>query len=682
MAKTRPIYQDTKDTNLTLYETVMPDGKIIHEFTLDGNQISELNGAYSKATTKEIIYFLRNPESYNPNYTGSPVYLSIKTRRSSKDNSINFKYVVPYTDIDEYAIAKIVDFLVINKYSPKTLSTSTPTQNVVHSSLFGVGTKFRSNIRPLITYTVSKIENGRVFVSWFDTYTLSKSEVMNFDYESISQFENLVKGGDLILFKDRDEIEILEEINNKFFYDEKGNLCIITFVAGDARKTMYDFAGREIIIDYESKYFPLQLFDSLFQNGFWNKLYIEEGDVFISRVGTSSSPYKNFKINEFIQEPLSTTIQSTIVFKYGHEESNLSNLKNFLRLLLQNNAERIPAPKQTISNPSGVTYERIKDLKKEIGDLVSLREIISEVDFEDRVNVNTMIQQSQKEIDKLNSLMLEEKLGSDSFFDSLFDQSFTPLRNRYDNLIFENKSIELLAPNGKKSELNDNLQSIINSSWFVEWFGDWRSAYNYRNLKDFGGENVSKVLSENFEPLLVWHGTGKEFSYFKFDQFPANYFAVNRSYAEFFAAMHSPDGIGYIIPFFLNIKNPLDLTIFGNEEVSATEFFDWLYLQTGMNAEELGANLLLLEAGTPPLPVWVYIRNSPKMLVKISQSTNFDGIMFDEFNPNIKDKNNPAYSTRAYIVFEPNQVKIADPERGEILLTSLKSFILEKGGKI
>ena len=56
--------------------------------------------------------------------------------------------------------------------------------------------------------------------------------------------------------------------------------------------------------------------------------------------------------------------------------------------------------------------------------------------------------------------------------------------------------------------------------------------------------------------------------------------------------------------------------------------------------------------------------------------------MFDEFNPNIKDKKNPAYSTRAYIVFEPNQVKIADPERGEILLTSLKSFILEKGGKI
>jgi hypothetical protein len=34
------------------------------------------------------------------------------------------------------------------------------------------------------------------------------------------------------------------------------------------------------------------------------------------------------------------------------------------------------------------------------------------------------------------------------------------------------------------------------------------------------------------------------------------------------------------------------------------------------------------------------------------------------------------------IVFDPNQIKLADPSKGELLFSSMKSFLLKRGGKI
>jgi hypothetical protein len=82
-----------------------------------------------------------------------------------------------------------------------------------------------------------------------------------------------------------------------------------------------------------------------------------------------------------------------------------------------------------------------------------------------------------------------------------------------------------------------------------------------------------------------------------------------------------------------------------------------------------------------PVPVWVYLRNNAKMIKKLADSRVFDGIEFYEFNPNL-DPKDPAYSTKAFIIFDPHQAKLADPGRGNILLNSLQSFLLEKGGKI
>jgi len=76
-----------------------------------------------------------------------------------------------------------------------------------------------------------------------------------------------------------------------------------------------------------------------------------------------------------------------------------------------------------------------------------------------------------------------------------------------------------LTPNGKHSVLFDTLldyfkgdrpsaivaKSNVYSDEFFNWFGDWTAEDK---------ENVSKVVDENGEPLVVWHGSKAIFDIF------------------------------------------------------------------------------------------------------------------------------------------------------------------------
>ena len=64
-----------------------------------------------------------------------------------------------------------------------------------------------------------------------------------------------------------------------------------------------------------------------------------------------------------------------------------------------------------------------------------------------------------------------------------------------------------LAPNGKPSNLNDEQYKLVRTPEFKAWFGDWENA----------PESSSKVVDENGEPLVVYHGTNKNFWNFSED---------------------------------------------------------------------------------------------------------------------------------------------------------------------
>jgi hypothetical protein len=323
---------------------------------------------------------------------------------------------------------------------------------------------------------------------------------------------------------------------------------------------------------------------------------------------------------------------------------------------------------------------KLQELKTDMSQLLFLKSIVSPIDFEQNITISQLIAEKQKQINQLNFYILENNLKSFDIFEDLFEQSFSEINHTYDNIYSQpDNPVDFFTPNGKRSALSLELNEIIRTPQFKEWFGEWELNYIYKGT-DAVEIDCSKVLTENYEPRVVWHGTGKEFSYFRFDNFPAAYFAVKREYSQWFADAQAGED-GYTIPFFLNIKNPLDLTMFSTKEVSSKDFFDYLYLKTGMDMEQLGVNPIFLEPDFPNQKIWIFIRNNAKMLKVIADSNVYDGIHFYETNPNVPE-GEVAHETEAYITFFENQAKIAAPNRGLILLASLKSFLLKSGGKI
>ncbi len=61
------------------------------------------------------------------------------------------------------------------------------------------------------------------------------------------------------------------------------------------------------------------------------------------------------------------------------------------------------------------------------------------------------------------------------------------------------------APNGNPTNLNERQWLQVRTKAFKDWFGDWE--------KD--QENASKVVDENGEPLVVYHGTNNQFYEFR-----------------------------------------------------------------------------------------------------------------------------------------------------------------------
>jgi|GEM_PF-2303284 len=107
----------------------------------------------------------------------------------------------------------------------------------------------------------------------------------------------------------------------------------------------------------------------------------------------------------------------------------------------------------------------------------------------------------------------------------------------------------LLAPNGKPSNLNAMQHAQVRTPEFKAWFGDWEN----------DPQNASKVVDENGEPLVVYHGTDADFSEFmkkdaKHGRLGGDgyYFAYDSNISSGYAKKTN----GVLMPVFLNLKDP------------------------------------------------------------------------------------------------------------------------------
>ena len=109
------------------------------------------------------------------------------------------------------------------------------------------------------------------------------------------------------------------------------------------------------------------------------------------------------------------------------------------------------------------------------------------------------------------------------------------------------------APNGKRSNLNERQWLQVRTRAFQRMFGDWQN----------DPENATKVLDENGEPMVMYHGTWNDFTTFDKKKIYSTNFGKG---FYFISDMQKALSYGhYLMPVFLNVRKPLDLTTGDND---------------------------------------------------------------------------------------------------------------------
>lgn len=204
----------------------------------------------------------------------------------------------------------------------------------------------------------------------------------------------------------------------------------------------------------------------------------------------------------------------------------------------------------------------------------------------------------------------------------------------------------MTAPNGEKTKLDAEQWATVRTTNFKNWFGDWEN----------DPENSSKVVDENGEPMVVWHGRSAEFNTFEKkegvrfimgleDKVKAEgfFFSPDKGLAEEFASNSSRHrgGKANVVPCFLNIRRPMDLTGEDYDRIYE-DVTGWEYM-VGMDTQD---NL------------WG-IMDEEGMADKIKEK-GYDGAIFVE---EVDDSYEP--TKISYCALDANQIKSAENNNGD-----------------
>lgn len=191
----------------------------------------------------------------------------------------------------------------------------------------------------------------------------------------------------------------------------------------------------------------------------------------------------------------------------------------------------------------------------------------------------------------------------------------------------------LLASNGKKSNLTERQYAQVRTKEFKDWFGDWEN----------DPENASKVVDENGEPLVVYHGSAKQFNAFKLGKIGSMsgdksgfYFTNKRKIAKDYYSKETGSALGNlkllfhigneykssVYDVFLNSKNPYIIKVSDKEYITREQ------------------------------------------IIKEAKEQGYDSVLFN----NVID--GPTVRQDVRIVFNPNQIKSATDNVGTFSRTN------------
>ena len=214
----------------------------------------------------------------------------------------------------------------------------------------------------------------------------------------------------------------------------------------------------------------------------------------------------------------------------------------------------------------------------------------------------------------------------------------------------------LKAPNGVDTNLNPEQWAMVRTKAFKAWFGNWEN----------DPENASKVVDENGEPMVMYHGTGREFYTFgntdSANELGAGfYFTDNRRLAEAYTNPRLSDNESKIearaMEIFIDDMGHSEEDSYDNEFVhDYNEAYD-------MAETELFGKPMVMSG-------FLNVRN-PRMVVDNSnleeEQGEHDGVIDNTFGKRhggLMIQSRAGESAMQVMVYNPNQIKSATDNTG------------------
>lgn len=194
----------------------------------------------------------------------------------------------------------------------------------------------------------------------------------------------------------------------------------------------------------------------------------------------------------------------------------------------------------------------------------------------------------------------------------------------------------MTAPNGEKTKLDAEQWATVRTTNFKNWFGDWEN----------DPENASKVVDENGEPLVVYHGTTNDETKSVWNEKTKSY---DTSHEPFTVFKREVDGL------------PNSGLFFNSSEDNAYEY--------GYN------NYAVYLSAKNPLVIdckgslYNSIKHDGKTMdtydwANWAEENGYDGVIFKNIKDGV-DYGSMQDTTDDYVVFKSNQIKSAENNNGD-----------------
>lgn len=357
------------------------------------------------------------------------------------------------------------------------------------------------------------------------------------------------------LTKKRGYVRSAEAIYNEFKKALESGLTNNSQVDNFAKETS---KTREEVLDYFKKYLFEDIINSVPEN-------------------TTPKQLEQLKlkaIEEFFVESLTSNELATLLNSIDAKEpGNVKKRKNLFQKILE-----------FLSDIFGWNIRKGSLYEKELAVLRDIRETKKDTNAQensgqpkipsnqtqneeiDETPVNPVEAQSQEQTDdSFNDISTDLMDMYSSITEVMPSNNYTKEINQIKSEAIANGTF-MKAPNGNPTNLTERQWLQVRTKAFKNWFGDWITE----------PENASKVIDENGEPLVVYHGSPYEWNILKSNTFGSNTDEGYYGKGLYLSSVYSKARqYGEVKEFFVNIKRPLragtDLTLTIDESAKNAE---------------------------------------------------------------------------------------------------------------